>query len=363
MEAKVVFNQSPKDNLHYRKLRAQLKQVLKSLPEKRKLEKGYMAFILLTFYLIIYLLAVNYAQSMTQFYGLYALLGITSVLIFINIIHDAVHYNVFKKRWMNDAILSVFDLMGGNSYIWKKRHVLLHHNFQNIAGWDSDIEQSGLIKIFKHEKPSWINRNQSWLIFFLYPMYLSNWILIRDFKDYFIKNRDIKKVCKIPVIEYFKLFFFKALFIFYLVIIPVILGFNLFVVLGALFTMFAIGSVFALLSLLTPHVNEKNQFPLPDTNGQLEVSWFEHQFITTNDVSLNNWFTRNFMGNFNFHLAHHLFPNISSVYAPEMTSEIRKYAEENGFEYRSYKLRNALYYHYKLIKANANNEDFFEEDM
>jgi linoleoyl-CoA desaturase len=46
-----------------------------------------------------------------------------------------------------------------------------------------------------------------------------------------------------------------------------------------------------------------------------------------------------------------------------MTSEIRKYAEENGFEYRSYKLRNALYYHYKLIKANANNEDFFEEDM
>jgi linoleoyl-CoA desaturase len=148
-----------------------------------------------------------------------------------------------------------------------------------------------------------------------------------------------------------------------LLIIPVILGFNLFVVLGALFTMFAIGSVFALLSLLTPHVNEKNQFPLPDTNGQLEVSWFEHQFITTNDVSLNNWFTRNFMGNFNFHLAHHLFPNISSVYAPEMTSEIRKYAEENGFEYRSYKLRNALYYHYKLIKANANNEDFFEEDM
>ena len=69
------------------------------------------------------------------------------------------------------------------------------------------------------------------------------------------------------------------------------------------------------------------------------------------------------MGNFNFHLVHHLFPKINSVYAPELTLEIEKYAQKNGFNYRSYKLNEALRYHYKLIKDNAYSEDFFEEDM
>lgn len=363
METKVFFNQSPTDNLHYRKLRSRLKQLVKTLPASRRLEKIYAVIVLPVLYLLIYITAINLNYNTALFYVLYALLGIVSVLIFINVIHDAVHNNVFKKRWKNNAVLLVFDLLGGNSYIWKKRHILLHHNYQNIAGWDSDIEQSGLIKIFKNEKPSIINRNQTWLIFLLYPLYLFNWILIRDFKDFFLKKRMIKKVCKIPKIEYCKLFFFKTLFIFYMVVIPVILGFNPLVVFGALFTMFATGSVFALLALLTPHVNDKSKFPLPNENGKLNVSWFGHQFNTTNDVSQSNWFTRHIMGNFNFHLSHHLFPDINSVYAPEVTSEIRRYANENGFEYRSYKLLEALYYHYKLIKANAVVDDFFEEDM
>lgn len=363
METQVLFKQDPTDNLHYRKLRARLNQVIKALPENRKLEKIYASIALPILHLFIYLLALNYKNSIAVFYGLYALLGITSVLIFINVIHDAVHNNVFKKRWMNNIILFVFDVLGGNSYIWKKRHVLLHHNYQNISGWDSDIEQSGYIKIFKNDKSTLINRNQSWLIFLLYPLYLLNWILIRDFKDFFLKAREIKKVCKISVVEYFKLFFFKSFFIFYIVIVPVLLGVKIYVVLGALLALFITGSVFALLSLLTPHVNNKNQFPSPDENGNLNVSWLRHQFITTNDVSVNNWITRHVMGNFNFHLAHHLFPQINSVYAPEVTAEIRAYAEENGFEYRSYKLMTALYYHYELIKANAVDDDFFEDDM
>jgi len=135
------------------------------------------------------------------------------------------------------------------------------------------------------------------------------------------------------------------------------------IAIGAMSTMFIVGSIFAMLSLLTPHVNETNQFPLPDAKGKMNVSWFEHQFITTNDINLNNWFTRNFMGNFNFHLVHHLFPNINSVYAPEVTKAIQQYAEENNISYRSYGLFEALKYHYRLIKSNAVDFDVFEEDM
>ena len=363
MENKIIFNSNQSDNLHYRKLKALLKDLVKNLPEKREYQKKYIVIALLILYFLIYFLSLTQTNHIIIFYFLFALLGITSVLIFLNIIHEAVHSNVFKKRWLNKSILIVFDLLGGNSFIWGKRHMLLHHNFQNISGWDSDIEQSGPIKIFPHAKTTILHKYQHWLIFLFYPLYLFNWILVRDFKDFFLKKRMIKKVCKIPTIEYFKLFFFKILFVFYILIIPILLGVKWYVALGALFIMLITGSVFALLVLLTPHVNDKNQFPQPDSNGVINNSWFEHQFNTTNDISINNWFTRNVMGNFNFHLSHHLFPNISSVYAPEITKVIKEYANEHGFKYRSYRLREALFYHYKLIKANTNEFDLFEEDM
>ncbi|WP_027137154.1 fatty acid desaturase family protein [Gaetbulibacter saemankumensis] len=363
MEPQVTFNPSPTANLHYRKLRSRLKQVLKNLPERRKRQKIYIVLTLPIIYLTAYVTALNYSYINYMFYTMYGFLGILSVLIFLNIIHDAAHNNIFKKQWMNKALLIIFDLIGANSFIWRKRHVLLHHNYQNIAGWDSDIQQSGLIRIFKNDKPTVVSRNQSWLVFFLYPMYLLNWILLRDFKDFFVKNRTIQKVCNIPQKEYFKLFIFKAIFLFYTIGVPVLLGVKLYVALIGLFILLTAGSIFALLALLPPHANDKSKFPVPDTEGQLSVSWLEHQFLTTNDVTMDNWISRHVLGNFNYHIAHHLFPNISSVYAPEITIEIRNYARENGLSYRSYKLHQALYYHYKLIKANAVDDDFLEEDM
>ena len=38
--------------------------------------------------------------------------------------------------------------MGANSYIWKIRHIRLHHNYPNVMGWDSDFEQSDTGKGF-----------------------------------------------------------------------------------------------------------------------------------------------------------------------------------------------------------------------
>lgn len=363
MDNTVVFKKNAADNFHYRQLKGILKKVESSLPEKRKTNKKVIVFILPLLFILVYFMALYFNENSTVYFTLYGLLGIISVLIFVNIIHDAVHNTIFKKRWANNLILLFFDLIGGNSYIWKKRHMLMHHNFQNIAGWDSDIEQAGLIKIYPHENTSLLHKYQHYFIFLFYPLYLFNWILVRDFKDFFLKNRLIKKVVKIPVSEYFKLFFFKIIFFTYILVIPIFMGVNPYTAVIALCILFVVGSIFAMLSLLTPHVNETNQFPIPDNNGDVGVSWLNHQFITTNDILINNWFTRHFMGNFNFHLAHHLFPRISSVYAPEVTEAIKKYADENNLNYRTYGLFQALKYHYKLIKANALDFNVFEEDM
>lgn len=358
----ITYKKCRLDNGHFKCLRQLVNDKVKSLPKTRLLFKPVFAISLILIYISLYGYAILGAHEARSFYFLYMGLGFISVLIFINVIHDAVHDNVFKSRKANFYLMHIFDILGGNSYIWKQRHIHFHHNFPNIAEWDSDIEQSGYLKIYPHDKTLKIMRYQHYFVFLLYPLYLFNWIFLRDFKDFFKNNRIVKKAVNIPKIEYYKLFFFKLFFLFYLVVVPILFGYNLLVALKALGLLLVSGSVFALIVLLTPHVNIKCEFPLPDSNGKVKNTWLQHQFITTNDLNLNNWFTRNIMGNFNYHISHHLFPRISSTYAPEITEVIKEYAKEHGFEYRSYNLTQALSYHIKLIKSNALDIEFLEED-
>ena len=280
-------------------------------------------------------------------------MGITIVLIFVNLVHDAVHQSIFSNKKMNNLWLYFFDIIGGNSYIWNIRHKLLHHRYQNVAGWDSDIEQASIFRIYPHDKKVNIHNFQPILIFFFYPIFLLNWLFIRDFKDFFDKKKLVRKVCNIPKIEYVKLFVFKIFYVFYIIIIPVLNGVSVFQAIGAMIVMIVVAGICALLVLLTPHANLTNEFPLPDNQGKLPTTWLNHQFDTANDISLNNWVSRNVMGNFNYHVSHHLFPKINSSYAPEVTEVVKNYAEKHGFNYRTLTLLEAFKEHYKLIKLNA----------
>jgi linoleoyl-CoA desaturase len=104
--------------------------------------------------------------------------------------------------------------------MWKKRHITFHHNYPNVAGWDSDIEKSKFLKVHPEEKGKWLTKHQHF-IFLLYPFFLLNWFLVRDFKDYLFQTLGKGKFGPIPLIEYIKLFVFKFLFIGYLFIIPI----------------------------------------------------------------------------------------------------------------------------------------------
>mgnify|MGYP003630419847 CR=1 FL=1 len=313
-------------------------------------------------YATLYFLTLQAYPSAFLFYLGYFTMGILLVFIFLTVIHEVSHDNVFKSKSLNRFFLYFFDLLGANSFIWKKRHELMHHNFPNMQGWDTDIEQSSLFKIYPTAPHSRLHDYQHYLMFLLYPLYLFNWLIIRDFKDYFSSNSTIKKSTHIPLKEYIKLIFFKSFYILYMFIVPIFL-FNipfLSVFTGFLVLTFS-ASVFALAVLLPPHANITNEFPIPDLNQQLTTTWFEHQLRTTTDISNNNWFISFFMGNFNYHVAHHLFPHLSYAHMKIATEEIAVYATENGFSYRQYPFWKALHNHYLLVKQNAMHASIFEE--
>ena len=161
-----------------------------------------------------------------------------------------------------------------------------------------------------------------------------------------------------------KLFVFKLLFVVYLVVIPALVTpFTWWQAAVALFIMLLSAGFFALIVLLPPHVNTSNQFPVVQADRKLPQSWLMHQLNTTNDVSTSNWFTRQVMANCNYHIVHHLFPNISHVYAKEVTDLIKKYNNQAGLPYRSYPLFTTRKNHYRLIRSNGRWADILEEDM
>jgi linoleoyl-CoA desaturase len=48
------------------------------------------------------------------------------------------------------------------------------------------------------------------------------------------------------------------------------------------------------------------------------------------------------LGNFNFHVAHHLFPNYSYAYYNEITEEIEEFAKEHNLGYKRFPIFTAL---------------------
>ena len=191
--AKPVYNNTG-DKAVYRLLRQEVNDIVKRLePERRKIIL-FKAFLFPLLYLSIYGFALSSGSDLRIYFGACFLMGIMLVVIFLNIVHDAVHGTIFRQKWANTLFIRLFDLMGANSFIWQVRHVRFHHQFPNVNHWDTDIEQSKLFRVFPGGKYSPFHRYQHIYLPFLYPFYLVNWLFIRDFKDFFVKSRTVHKL-------------------------------------------------------------------------------------------------------------------------------------------------------------------------
>ncbi|MFD2201765.1 fatty acid desaturase family protein [Shivajiella indica] len=362
LKAKPRFIRNDYDSSLLNELRERVQKRIKTIPEDRFLQLRIKAILLPGIYFLIYIISL-WSTQYAFFLLAYSLMGFMLVIIFLNLIHEVCHENLFVKKSYNRFYLYLFDLIGANSYMWKKRHVIFHHNFPNVTGWDSDIEKSKFVKVHPNDKGKWLTRYQHFIVF-LYPFFLFNWFLIRDFKDFFSQTSIVKRLGPIEFKEFVKLFLFKIIFVFYIFVLPGLLTpFSYVQVFWAGILMFIVAGAFGLLVLLPPHVNTKNTFPDVDENNNLPNTWLKHQLLTTNDVDEHNWFTRHVMANFNYHVAHHLFPNVSYLNAREVTDEIKSFCQEHQLPYKSFPLKTALVEHFRLIKKNGSEINIWEDDM
>lgn len=361
---KPIYNKDLEENKLFNDLRKRVNKRIAEIPENREIYIQMKAFILPLCYFGLYLFALFSSANKSIYLLCYALMGVMLVLIYLNLIHEAAHNNIFKSKKYNALVMRIFDFIGANSYIWKKRHIASHHAYPNVDGWDTDIEQSGILLIVPWIKAKGVQKFQHYFFFLVYPLYLFNWMFIRDFRDFFDKNRVILKTQgAIPTSEKIKMILFKSFYFFYQIFVP-LLFFKVSVglALGAWFLQVIVASIFALFVLLPLHPLPDNEFPKLDNKNNLPFSWLTHQFEVTNDLKENNWFIRHILGNFNFHVAHHLFPNYSYLYYNEITEEVEKFAKEHHLNYKRFPLTTALGKHVDLLKKNATNAYYILEE-
>lgn len=312
----------------------------------------FKAYFFLTGLVGTYLLILTASLSLPLMLLLAIILGMFGAFVGFNVCHDAIHKALSPHLAVNKIFSFVFNLIGASPYVWNICHNIVHHTYTNIAGHDEDIDVApGLIRFSDAETVNRLQRYQHFYAFVLYSFAMLSWVFRKDYKKFFQKKIG-EHVLTHPKIEYFKLFFYKGIYYFLFIGLPLMIldiTWWQFLV-GFLAMQFSQGLVLGLIFQLA-HVVEGTSFPNPDTHGNIEEAWAEHQMRTTANFAIDSKLTGFLCGGLNRQIEHHLFPKICHIHYPAIGGIVKETAAEFGLPYiESSTFTAALVSHYKTLR-------------
>jgi linoleoyl-CoA desaturase len=347
-----------KDDEFYCRLKLQVNEYLESANGSNVYKSFifFKTFFGLSFLMAGYFFLIFGVHTLFQLVLAYVLIGLAISFVFLNVVHDAAHNCLFKNRAVNSAFVYILDLAGANSYLWKIRHVQLHHTYPNVPEWDVDIKQTGLVVLYDDIDRKPMHKYQYIYMVLLYFLYTLNWILYRDVKDMYGKYFAEKYNITMPKAEKVKFFFYKLFYFILFIYLPfMFIPLPWYNVIAGFFVLHLTQSAVAITALLSAHVDEHAVFPLPDAEGHMNNTWARHQLQTTSDFATTNPFVNMLYGGFNHHVAHHLFPNVCHVHYKKITELVKSNASLYGLPYKEMTMSAAIISHFKLLKRAGNH--------
>ena len=108
-----------------------------------------------------------------------------------NVMHDGSHGSFSTNKWLNKIAASSISLLGANRFMWKMKHVMIHHTFTNVDGVDDDIEVGGLMRMAPTQK-NMVFINFSIFIFGRFTCsYMFSGFSLQTTKNIFLKELDL----------------------------------------------------------------------------------------------------------------------------------------------------------------------------
>ena len=315
------------------------------------------AVMILSVFLSSYLLLISGTFGPGTDLLLGTVCGICTVMMVMNIGHDAAHNALFRSRKMNEMACYSFELAGMSHYMWKLNHNIIHHPYPNISPIDSEINQAmPFIRLSPFFRKLKIHRYQHLYAPFLYLLFTINLTLVRDFQDMGImsKANSQKIVKEFPVKRYVMLFASKLFYITYAVVIPmIVLPFVWWKVLLGFFFVHAMMSIFELTIQFPLHANDRATVVEINETGTIERKWEEQILENTTDYMPQSRLANFITGGINTHTIHHFFPGICHIHYIALTKILSETAKEFNLGYQCYPMGKGLVSHFRRIKQLA----------
>jgi linoleoyl-CoA desaturase len=288
-----------------------------------------------------------------KFVALYLIGGLAQTFLLLNIAHDSNHNAISSVPSVNKLLNYVFDVCGISSYMWRILHHRGHHSCINLQGEDDALTGRGIFRFTPHEPRAPMHRFQHIYALFFYALFSLDYVFIRDFEAFFFPTHDYLKRAKHAPREYLILFAGKALYITYMLILPVVVLRKplLLVILSFVLVHLIIGLSVSLV-FQTTHTVETTYFPAARSEFDNGVY---HIFATTADYATENPLVAWLTGGLNHHIAHHLCPYVCHTHYAPLTRIVKQTAEEFGVPYRQNPtMTRAIVQHLILLKQLGN---------
>jgi linoleoyl-CoA desaturase len=338
------------------------KNVNNYFKEKNISTKGNWRMVLksiamLSLYLVPFLTILLLPVSGWMIFPLFALMGIGMAGIGMSVMHDAAHGSSTEKKWLNKLLSHTIYMIGGSVFTWNIQHNVKHHTFTNIKGHDEDINTKAIIRLSNQAPLKKIHRFQ-YIYAFLFYTLMTVAKLFNDFgqlADYNKTGYTEKQNAK-PKNELAKLIFFKLLYLFICIGLPILVGgFSWWMVLIGFFIMHLIAGGIMSVVFQMAHIAEGVEQPTLNTEGNIENEWAIHELETTANFAKDNRVLGWFIGGLNFQIEHHLFPNICHVHYRNISPIVERTAKDFGLNYNSKPtFLKAIISHTKMLKVLGN---------
>ena len=265
--------------------------------------------------------------------------------------HTSTHYGTSDKRWVNEA-LSFFGypmFLGLSATYWWHKHVVLHHPSPNVVGVDSDADLLPWFAITADEVNASSGLRHFYyarLQFWMFPLVLALNCFGIQMAGWAHLVRILRHSKQRKAAHWIDL---GAMGLHYAIWIGLPLLFWPPFEVAEFYILRNILLGYAMYAILAPgHFPAEAQRMTPETRHRTD--FFAVQ--TAGTVSFRTGLVGRFLcSGLEYQVEHHLFPNISHVYYPQVSVAVQEFCAEHALPYRSYSWGVALWKSWTVLRS------------
>ena len=259
-------------------------------------------------------------------------IGLAMAGIGFGVMHDANHGSYARSPRLNRVMGFSMDLLGASSHVWRHKHNILHHTYTNIAGFDTDIEASSMLRLAPSQQWLRFHRFQHLYIWILYGVFPLKWWFLDDTRELASGKISSHSFPAARGWALVRAVAGKVAFLTWAFAVPILLHPTWKLVPLWLLGVATVGVVTSVVFQLA-HCVGRAEFPEAGADGEMQAGWAEHQIATTVDFARRSKVLAWYLGGLNFQVEHHLFPRICHVHYPAVSAIVQDTCRHHGVVY------------------------------